>query len=200
MGKNQSKEEQPKEEIIKTVEKIVYVEKPEINVSFTKANSHDFKTLEEEEEFLMYHKNEVLQTQLNQVRKKFETVQSLDQVIDFKEKKDEQINNKSLLEINDNEKYCFCEYKTYLKINFNLIGLLFVKSNLIGVYQLIGILKSLLECNPFYLEKIELLLIMIQTQVFHLIQLIILIIIVKALKIFMKIIALKQFQILIYYI
>ena len=142
MGKNQSKEEQPKEEIIKTVEKIVYVEKPEINVSFTKANSHDFKTLEEEEEFLMYHKNEVLQTQLNQVRKKFETVQSLDQVIDFKEKKDEQINNKSLLEINDNEKYCFCEYKTYLKINFNLIGLLFVISNLIGVYQLIGILKA----------------------------------------------------------
>lgn len=142
MGKDQSKEEQPKEEIIKTVEKIVYVEKPEINVTFTKANSHDFKTLEEEEEFLMYHKNEVLQTQLNQVRKKFETVQSLDQVIDFKEKKDEQINNKSLLEINDNEKYCFCEYKTYLKINFNLIGLLFVISNLIGVYQLIGILKA----------------------------------------------------------
>ena len=53
MGKDQSKEEQPKEEIIKTVEKIVYVEKPEINVSFTKANSHDFKTLEEEEEFLI---------------------------------------------------------------------------------------------------------------------------------------------------
>ena len=46
----------------------------------------------------MIHKNEVLQTQLNQVRKKFETVESLDQVIDFKEKKDEQISNKSLLE------------------------------------------------------------------------------------------------------
>ena len=142
MGKNQSKEEKPKLESIKTVEKIVYVEKPEINVSFTKANSHNFETLEEEEKFLMIHKNEVLQTQLNQVRKKFETVESLDQAIDFKEKKDEQISNKSLLERNDNEKYCFCKYKTYLKINFNLTGLLFVISNLIGVYQLIGILKA----------------------------------------------------------
>ena len=142
MGKNQSKEEKPKLESIKTVEKIVYVEKPEINVSFTKANSHNFETLEEEEKFLMIHKNEVLQTQLNQVRKKFETVESLDQVIDFKEKKDEQISNKSLSERNDNEKYCFCKYKTYLKINFNLTGLLFVISNLIGVYQLIGILKA----------------------------------------------------------
>ena len=142
MGSKSTKEEEkPKEEIIEK-EKIVYKPLPEKNIKLVKANSMDFKTLDEEEKFLMEHKNEVLQTQLNQVRKKFETVKSLDQVIDFKDKKDEGINNKFLLEIEDDEKYCCCEYKTFLKFNFNFIGILFVIFNLIGVYQLIGILKA----------------------------------------------------------
>ena len=139
MGKNQSKPEEVEPQIIIQKE---YVPIPEKNIQLVKANSMEFETLKEEEEFLMKHKNEVLQTQLNQVRKKFEKVDSLDQVIDFKEKEDEEISNKFLLEIADDEKYCLCQYKTYLKVNFNIIGILFVVSNLIAVYQLIGILKA----------------------------------------------------------
>ena len=141
MGSNASKEEPKKVEMPKE-EKVIYMPIPEKNVTLAKANSQTFNNLIEEEKFLFEHKNEVLQTQLNQVRKKFEKIKSLSQVIDFREKTEEEISKKSLLEIEEDEKLCFCQYKTYLKINFNFIGLFFVISNLIGVYQLIGILKA----------------------------------------------------------
>ena len=109
----------------------------------TKLERYD--SSDEEADSLFQTKLKVLKSQfidMNEKLDKFENINDLEKLNNIQEKI---ISNKSI-NIDSIKKYCGCfEPNTYLCFNFNIIGILFVTVNLIGVNQLISILNSTKE-------------------------------------------------------
>lgn len=110
------------------------------------------ETYEDEIKTLLEAKKIVLQSQLRSINK------ALDKIKDINEMS-EKFNNLEIDSLNNNFKidsdnYCFCcEPKTYLKFNFEFIGLFFVIFYLIVLYQLLWINNSTYEEMIFGLKS-----------------------------------------------
>ena len=110
------------------------------------------ETYEDERKTLLEAKKIVLQSQLRSINK------ALDKIKDINEMS-EKFNNLEIDSLNNNFKidsdnYCFCcEPKTYLKFNFEFIGLFFVIFYLIGLYQVLWINNSTYEEMIFGLKS-----------------------------------------------
>ena len=135
MGKNASKPE------IQIKEVFIPVEKNEIINEYDKIDEiPKFDYFEEEINYLLKKKKEVLESQLYLVKENLKNYKDINHLVEELYKYEENyINNKA---IDDKEKYCCCLYNNYLFWNFNFIGLLFVIFNLIGVFQLIWLFKA----------------------------------------------------------
>ena len=146
MGNSENKKKEEEKEEEKKEEKIIIkiIEKKETINEFEAINDiPKFQKYEEETEYLSKKKKEVLESQLWLVKEELKKYKDINEVIEqFNKTEEVNINNKSILDRNENDKYCCCSYIEYLKWNFNFIGLLFVIFNLIGVYQLIWIYKA----------------------------------------------------------
>ena len=146
MGNSENKKKEEEKEEEKKEEKIIIkiIEKKETINEFEAINDiPKFQKYEEETEYLSKKKKKVLESQLWLVKEELKKYKDINEVIEqFNKTEEVNINNKSILDRNENDKYCCCSYIEYLKWNFNFIGLLFVIFNLIGVYQLIWIYKA----------------------------------------------------------
>lgn len=112
--------------------------------------------VEKETQLLLKIKKEKLENQLKRITKQLETIDNIYEVEALSKKTDNDLTKKS---IDQNKNICCCKlYSNYLFFNFNIIGPLFVIINLIGVFQLIIILKAtgkelLFGIKSFLFEK-----------------------------------------------
>ena len=95
------------------------------------------QTIENEQNELLKVKRDRLKYQLWDIREKLKTIDNIYEVESLCKKDEKQLNDKDIKD----EYWNCCSYEKYLYFNFNIIGLLFVIFYLVGIYQLIGLLK-----------------------------------------------------------
>lgn len=102
-------------------------------------------------------KKKSLNAQLDKIKEVLNSIDNIYEIESLNQEKENKISKKVLSE---NKKVCFC-FKSSpecLSLNFNLLGPLFCIINLIGIYQLIIILKTtqkelIFSIKSFLLEK-----------------------------------------------
>ena len=146
MGNSQEKEKDVliQEQNIENTQNINLIQKEIIEEKNLKEEGNQkFNSLDEEMNHLLEVKKNNLIYQLYKVKeelKKRKSIYDLED-IDF-EKEDKSSNNKDIDIIGKKKNFCGWEYTKYLSFNFNFLGILFVIFNLVGIYQLIGLLNS----------------------------------------------------------
>ena len=99
---------------------------------------------EEETNLLLTSKLKALKAQFLDIQEDLDNLKQINEIEKLNNISEKMINNKGI-DIDKTKTYCGCKADTYLIFNFKFIGILFVTLNLIGVYQLISVLKSTKE-------------------------------------------------------
>ena len=135
MGNRQNNENDEKRNLTDEVK----VKEPEIEyINIDNIKKEKFKDENDEFKKLLNIKKNNLVYQFDRLGKEIQKKKTIYDLNEIKDTGNDDTYNKEIVQ----KECCCCESSTYLKWNFNFIGPLFVIFNLVGVFQLINILKA----------------------------------------------------------
>ena len=135
MGNRQNNENDEKRNLTDEVK----VKEPEIEyINIDNIKKEKFEDENDEFKKLLNIKKNNLVYQFDRLGKEIQKKKTIYDLNEIKDTGNDDTYNKEIVQ----KECCCCESSTYLKWNFNFIGPLFVIFNLVGVFQLINILKA----------------------------------------------------------